>query len=97
MMGAGIAYVSAMSGIEVILLDSTQASADKRKAYSENLLNKRIARGKTSKDKAAKTLGLITATTDYNDLKGCEMVIEAVFEDRAVKADVTAKIGRAHA
>lgn len=91
MMGAGIAYVSAMSGIEVILLDSTQASADKGKAYSENLLNKRIARGKTSKDKAAKTLGLITATTDYNDLKGCEMVIEAVFEDRAVKADVTAK------
>lgn len=92
MMGAGIAYVSAMSNMEVVLLDTAQASADKGKAYSENLLNKRVSRGKMAKDKAAATLGRILATTDYNDLKGCELVIEAVFEDRAIKADVTAKV-----
>lgn len=91
MMGAGIAYVSSMSGMEVVLLDSTQESADKGKAYSDNLLKKRISRGKMSKDKAADTLSRILATTDYNDLKGCELVIEAVFEDRTIKADVTAK------
>lgn len=92
MMGAGIAYVSAMSNMEVVLLDTAQESADKGKAYSENLLNKRVSRGKMAKDKAAATLGRIQATTDYNDLKGCELVIEAVFEDRAIKADVTAKV-----
>lgn len=92
MMGAGIAYVSAMSNIDVVLLDTAQESADKGKAYSENLLNKRVSRGKMAKEKAANTLGRILATTDYNDLAGCELVIEAVFEDRAIKADVTAKV-----
>ena len=91
MMGAGIAYSSAMSGIQVVLLDSTQESADKGKAYSEGLLTKRVSRGKMAEEKAQGVLSLIKATTDYADLEGCELVIEAVFEDRAIKADVTAK------
>lgn len=91
MMGAGIAYSSAMSGMEVVLLDTSQESADKGKAYSEGLLKKRVSRGKMVAEKAEATLARITATTDFNDLKGCELVIEAVFEDRAIKADVTAK------
>lgn len=91
MMGAGIAYSSAMSGMDVVLLDTTQESADKGKAYSEGLLKKRVARGKMAQEKADATLGRILATTDFNDLKGCELVIEAVFEDRTIKADVTAK------
>jgi 3-hydroxyacyl-CoA dehydrogenase/enoyl-CoA hydratase/3-hydroxybutyryl-CoA epimerase len=91
MMGAGIAYSSAMSGIQVVLLDSTQESADKGKAYSEGLLTKRVSRRKMAEEKAQGVLSLIKATTDYEDLEGCELVIEAVFEDRAIKADVTAK------
>ena len=91
MMGAGIAYSSAMSGIEVVLLDTNQEAAERGKAYSDNLLNKRVSRGKMSKDKAETTLARILATTDFNDLKGCDLVIEAVFEDRTIKADVTKK------
>lgn len=91
MMGAGIAYSSAMSGIEVVLLDTNQEAADRGKAYSDGLLKKRVSRGKMAKDKAEAVLGRILATTDYNDLKGCDLVIEAVFEDRTIKADVTAK------
>lgn len=91
MMGAGIAYSSAMVGMEVVLLDTNQESADRGKAYSEGLLAKRLERGKTTQEKADAVLSRITATTDFNDLAGCELVIEAVFEDRAIKADVTAK------
>ena len=91
MMGAGIAYVSAKVGIEVVLLDMKQEAADKGKAYSEGLMDKAIKRGKaTPADKSA-LLDRITATTDFNDLEGCDLVIEAVFEDRQIKADVTAK------
>ena len=91
MMGAGIAYSSAMSGMEVVLLDTAQESADKGKSYSEGLLKKRVSRGKMAQEKADATLARILATTDHNDLKGCDLVIEAVFEDRTIKADVTAK------
>ena len=91
MMGAGIAYSSAMSGMDVVLLDTAQESADKGKSYSEGLLKKRVSRGKMAQEKADATLARILATTDYNDLKGCDLVIEAVFEDRTIKADVTAK------
>jgi 3-hydroxyacyl-CoA dehydrogenase/enoyl-CoA hydratase/3-hydroxybutyryl-CoA epimerase len=91
MMGAGIAYVSAQAGIEVVLLDTSQESAEKGKAYSEGLLRKAIERGKTTEDKAAALLGLIKPTTNYHDLAGCDLVIEAVFENVKIKADVTAK------
>lgn len=92
MMGAGIAFVSAMAGIEVVLLDREQEFADKGKAYSEGLLAKRVKRKKMTQEKADGILALITPTTDYADLKGCDLIIEAVLEDVAVKADVTAKV-----
>jgi len=91
MMGAGIAYVSAQAGIEVVLLDTSQEYAEKGKAYSEGLLRKGIERGKSTEEKAAALLGLITPTTNYHDLAGCDLVIEAVFESVEIKADVTAK------
>ncbi|MBU2958100.1 3-hydroxyacyl-CoA dehydrogenase NAD-binding domain-containing protein [Paracoccus sp. 1_MG-2023] len=91
MMGAGIAYVSAMAGIEVVLIDAAQASADKGKAYSEGLLDKAISRRKSTEEKKAEVLSRITATTDYDALQGCDLIVEAVFEDPSVKAEVTKK------
>ncbi|MCQ0970642.1 3-hydroxyacyl-CoA dehydrogenase NAD-binding domain-containing protein [Paracoccus sp. TK19116] len=91
MMGAGIAYVSAMAGIEVVLIDAAQASADKGKAYSEGLLDKAISRKKSTEEKKAEVLSRITATTDYAALDGCDLIVEAVFEDPKVKAEVTQK------
>lgn len=89
MMGAGLAYSLAMSKIQVVLIDRDQANADQGKAYSKRLLDKRVDRGKMTREKADATLALITATTDYEQLKGAQMVIEAVFEDRGIKAEVT--------
>ena len=91
MMGAGIAYVSANAGIEVVLIDSTQEAADRGKSYSTGLLDKAISRRKVTEEKKAEVLGRITATTDYAALEGCDLIVEAVFEDPAVKAGVTAK------
>lgn len=91
MMGAGIAYVSAKAGMEVILLDTDQSSAVKGKAYSTSLLDKAIARGKSTEAKKEALLSLITPTTDYAALEGCDLIIEAVFENVQIKADVTAK------
>ncbi len=91
MMGAGIAYVSAKAGMEVVLLDTSIDNAKHGKAYSEGLLKKAIKRGYSTEAKAAVLLGLIKPTTDYADLKGCDLVIEAVFESTELKADVTAK------
>ncbi len=91
MMGAGIAYVSANAGIEVILIDASQESADRGKAHSEGLLDKGMKRGKVTAEKKAEVLGRITATTDYAALEGCDLIVEAVFEDPKVKAEVTAK------
>ncbi|WP_380057287.1 3-hydroxyacyl-CoA dehydrogenase NAD-binding domain-containing protein [Falsihalocynthiibacter sp. SS001] len=92
MMGAGIALVSAKAGIEVVLLDQKQEAADKGKAYSADYMDKGIARKKATPEKKEALLNLITATTDYNELKGCDLIIEAVFEDVAIKAEVTAKV-----
>ncbi len=91
MMGAGIAYVSARAGIDVVLLDRDKDSAEKGKDYSRKLVQKGIDRGKVAADKGAAMLELITTTDSYDDLEGCDYVIEAVFEDRKIKADVTAK------
>ena len=91
MMGAGIAYVTAQAGVAVVLLDSTQAAAEKGKAYSQGLLDKQVGQKRITAEKRDAVLALITPTTDYAALKGCDMVIEAVFEDRAIKADVTKK------
>ena len=91
MMGAGIAYVAANAGIEVVLIDSTQEAADRGKAYSTGILDKGIARKKVTEEKKADVLGRITATTDYAALSGCDLIVEAVFEDISVKAEVTKK------
>jgi len=91
MMGAGVAYVSAYAGMQVVLLDTSGERAEKGKDYSRELLQKRIDRGRMDADKAADILERIQTTTDYAELAGCELVIEAVFEDTGIKADVTAK------
>ncbi|MCF1710443.1 3-hydroxyacyl-CoA dehydrogenase NAD-binding domain-containing protein [Tabrizicola sp. J26] len=92
MMGAGIAYVSANAGIEVVLIDAAQEAADRGKAHSADLLDKGMKRGKVTPEKKAEMLGRITATTDYAALAGCDLIVEAVFEDPKVKAEVTAKV-----
>ena len=91
LMGAGIAYVTAKAGIEVILIDQNQEGADKGKDYSVKLLDKALSRKKTTEEKKENLLGLITPTTDYAKLNGADLIIEAVFENRDIKADVTAK------
>jgi 3-hydroxyacyl-CoA dehydrogenase / enoyl-CoA hydratase / 3-hydroxybutyryl-CoA epimerase len=91
MMGGGIAYVSAKAGMQVVLLDATQEQADKGKAYSQGLLDKAVKKGRSTPEKRDALLAKIRATTSYDDLAGCDLVIEAVFEDRAIKADVTKK------
>jgi 3-hydroxyacyl-CoA dehydrogenase / enoyl-CoA hydratase / 3-hydroxybutyryl-CoA epimerase len=91
MMGAGIAYVSAQAGIEVVLIDATQEAADRGRAYSEGLMDKAIARRKSTPEAKAALLSRITATTDYAALAGCDLLVEAVFEDPKVKAEVTAR------
>ena len=92
MMGAGIAYVAALAGIEVVLIDAAQEAADRGKAHSESLLDKGMKRGKVTPEKRAEVLARITATTDYAALSGCDLIVEAVFEDPKVKAEVTAKV-----
>jgi 3-hydroxyacyl-CoA dehydrogenase/enoyl-CoA hydratase/3-hydroxybutyryl-CoA epimerase len=91
MMGAGIAYVQAMAGLETVLVDTTQEAADKGKAHVEALVKKRVGRGQMTPEKAAEVLALVHPTTDYAAVKGADLVIEAVFENREVKAEVTKK------
>ncbi len=91
MMGAGIAYVSAKVGIDVVLLDTTMDNAEKGKAYSQGILDKAVARGRSTPDKRDALLARIKPTTAYEDLEGCDLVIEAVFEDREIKAECTRK------
>ena len=91
MMGAGIAYVSAKAGMQVVLLDSDLEKAEHGKAYSVGLLDKDIARGYSTEAKKQALLSLITPTADYAALAGCDLVIEAVFENVDIKADVTRK------
>jgi 3-hydroxyacyl-CoA dehydrogenase / enoyl-CoA hydratase / 3-hydroxybutyryl-CoA epimerase len=92
MMGAGIAYSCARAGMEVVLKDVAAENAEKGKAYSEKLLDKAIARGRSTEEKKAELLGRITATADPADLAGCDLVIEAVFEDPTLKSKVFAEI-----
>ena len=92
MMGAGIAYVCARAGMEVVLKDVAVENAEKGKAYSEKLLDKAISRGRSTEEKKAELLGRIKATADPADLAGCDLVIEAVFEDPALKHQVFAEI-----
>ncbi|WP_062262185.1 3-hydroxyacyl-CoA dehydrogenase NAD-binding domain-containing protein [Endozoicomonas arenosclerae] len=87
-MGQGIALVSAMAGIEVVLKDLTVESAEKGKAYSDKTLSKRVARGRMTEEKKAGILSLIKPTANNEDLQGCDLIIEAVFEDINLKKKI---------
>ena len=91
MMGAGISYVSALAGIKVVLLDMKEEDAQKGKIHAENLLNIGLKRKKIDEKKKSAVLDLICPTTKFEDLKDCDLIVEAVFEDPAVKAEVTKK------
>jgi len=90
-MGAGIAYVSALAGIDVILIDRDQQTADKGKAHSQKLLTDQVNRGRATAADRDAVLARITPTPDYAGLKDCDLIIEAVFEDRKIKEEVIAK------
>ena len=89
MMGAGIAYVSAKAGMDVVLKDVTVEGAEKGKAYSKKILDKAIARKRSTPEKAEALLSKIQTTADPKSVVGCDLVIEAVFEDPQLKATVT--------
>lgn len=89
MMGAGIAYATASKGIAVVLKDVTAEAAEKGKAYSQKLLDKKVSQGRLNAEKRDQILGLIQATADAADLQGCDLIIEAVFENPELKAKVT--------
>ena len=92
MMGAGIAYSCARAGIEVVLKDVSLEAALKGKNYSEKLCAKAVSRGRTTQEKADALLARITPTGDAADVAGCDAVIEAVFEDTALKHKVFQEI-----
>lgn len=89
MMGAGIAYATASTGIPVVLKDISLEAAGKGKAYSQKLLDKKVAQGRLSAEKRDQFLSLIQTTASNEDLAGCDLIIEAVFENPALKAQVT--------
>jgi len=88
MMGAGIAYVLARAGVEVVLKDVSIEAAEKGKAYTANLNEKAVSRGKLSAERSAEILARITPTIDPADAQGADCVVEAVFEDVALKQKV---------
>jgi 3-hydroxyacyl-CoA dehydrogenase / enoyl-CoA hydratase / 3-hydroxybutyryl-CoA epimerase len=90
-MGAGIAYVTALAGLDVVLLDRDQEAADKGKAHSAKLMNDQVNKGRASAAERDALLARIRPGSDYGALKTCELVVEAVFEDRQVKAEAIAK------
>jgi 3-hydroxyacyl-CoA dehydrogenase/enoyl-CoA hydratase/3-hydroxybutyryl-CoA epimerase len=90
-MGAGIGYVSAQAGIDVTLIDTTEERASGGRDHSAKLLDREISRGRSTAERKAEVLSLIHPATDFLALSDADLVIEAVFEDRAVKADVTRK------
>jgi len=90
-MGAGIAYVTAAAGINVVLLDRDVEAAEKGKAYSHKLMSDQVMKGRAKAADRDALLARITTTADYADLKKCDLIVEAVFEERAIKADVIRK------
>ena len=91
-MGAGVAQVSAAAGLQVVLIDRDQETADKGKAALHKALSDRVMKGRMKGAERDELLARISPTADYGALKDCDLVIEAVFEDRKVKSDVIAKI-----
>jgi 3-hydroxyacyl-CoA dehydrogenase/enoyl-CoA hydratase/3-hydroxybutyryl-CoA epimerase len=90
-MGAGIAYVSALAGIEVVLVDRDPETAEKGKAHSQKLLTDQISRGRATAEERDAVLARIKPTADFVALKDCELIIEAVFEDRKIKDEAIAR------
>jgi 3-hydroxyacyl-CoA dehydrogenase / enoyl-CoA hydratase / 3-hydroxybutyryl-CoA epimerase len=90
-MGASVGYVSARAGIDVVLIDRDQASADKGKAHAQSVIDDLIKKGRAKETDRDAILSRITATADYNAISDCDLVIEAVFEDRKIKAETYAK------
>jgi 3-hydroxyacyl-CoA dehydrogenase / enoyl-CoA hydratase / 3-hydroxybutyryl-CoA epimerase len=90
-MGASVGYVTAQAGIDVVLIDQDQASADRGKAVSDKLISEQVSRGRSGSADRDALLARITATADYGALKDCDLVIEAVFERRDVKAQTIKK------
>src|SRR5205814_1061768 len=90
-MGASVGYVSARAGLDVVLIDRDQESADKGKAHAQKVIDEQIAKGRAKAADRDALLARITPTADYAVLKDCDLVIEAVFEDRKVKAETFAK------
>lgn len=89
MMGHGIAYVSAYAGMDVVMTDATQENAEAGKTKIAAIMEKRVKRGRMAQEQMDDILSRITATADYGNLTGCDLIIEAVFEDRDLKAKVT--------
>jgi len=94
LMGHGITYVSALSEINVVMTDSSQENADKGLSRIEDILHDSVKLGRTTEENANKILNRITTTDDYNKLHDCDLIIEAVFEDRDLKGHVTAQAER---
>lgn len=94
MMGSGIALVSALAGIRVVLLDRDIPMAIRGKEYAEKVLSRDVEKGRMTRNSADAVLARIVTTDSYDQLKDCDLVIEAVFEDRQLKADVTAQAER---
>lgn len=90
-MGASVGFVSAQAGIEVVLIDRDQASADTGKGHAKTAVDAAVAKGRMKQADGDAILARISATADYSAIKDCDLVIEAVFEDRKVKADTYAK------
>ena len=91
LMGHGITYVSALSGLNLVMTDATQENADKGLSRIKVILNEELKQGRTTKGKMDEILSRITATADYDKLRNCDLIIEAVFEDRDLKGKVTAE------
>ena len=94
LMGHGITYVSALSGIEVVMTDSSQENADKGLTRINKILDNIVKQGQITQENAKETINRITATDDYNKLHDCDLIIEAVFEDRDLKSKVTSQAER---
>jgi 3-hydroxyacyl-CoA dehydrogenase / enoyl-CoA hydratase / 3-hydroxybutyryl-CoA epimerase len=95
MMGSGIAYVTAKAGFSCVLKDVSKAKAEQGKGYSTKLLDKAVGKGRLTRAAADDVLLRIHATEDAADLEGCDMIVEAVFEDRELKAKVTKEAEKA--
>jgi 3-hydroxyacyl-CoA dehydrogenase/enoyl-CoA hydratase/3-hydroxybutyryl-CoA epimerase len=90
-MGGGIAYVSALAGIEVLLIDRDPETAEKGKAHSQKLMADQVNRGRASAADRDAVLARITPTADFVALKECDLIVEAVFEDRKIKEEVISR------